>query len=106
MTRILFLDADYVKKNEHKIKSYYPKTEFVYGRGVVTLIGDKMWKVSKIASTASGPVGDYDINILNLDAQEETSRILIIVNDSGDNVANAVKAIHSQRGNIHNNSSK
>lgn len=104
ITRILFLDADYVKKNEHKIKAYYPKTEFVYGRGVVTLIGDKMWKVSKIASTASSTVGDYDINILDLDAQEETSRILIIVNDSGDNVANAVKAIHSQRGHIHNNS--
>ena len=44
----------------------------------------------KIVSTASSTVGDHDINILNLDAQEETSRILIIVEDA--NVADAVKS--------------
>jgi aspartate kinase len=35
-----------------------------------------------------------------LDAQEETSRILIVVEDKGTNVSEAVKAIHSKRTNI------
>jgi aspartate kinase len=51
----------------------------------------------KIASEASSMVGEHDINILNLDAQEETSRILIIVEDKGTNVGDAVKAIHAMR---------
>jgi aspartate kinase len=98
--RLLFLDADYVKKQERHFKAYYPKVEIVYGRGVVTLIGDMMWHIPNIASTASSTVGEHGINILNLDAQEETSRILIIVEDKGTNVSEAVKAIHSKRTNI------
>ncbi|AFU60302.1 MAG: aspartate kinase [Nitrososphaera sp.] len=97
MTRLLFLDADYVRRYERHFRAYYPKAEIVYGRGVVTLIGDEMWKVPKIASTASSTVSEHDINILNLDAQEETSRILIVVEDKGSSVADAVKAIHSTR---------
>jgi aspartate kinase len=97
ITRLLFLDADYVKRQERHFKAFYPKVEFAYGKGVVTLIGDMMWKMPKIVSTASRTVGDYDINILNLDAQEETSRILIIVDDIDNNVANAIRAIHLQR---------
>jgi aspartate kinase len=42
-------------------------------------------------------VSEHDINILNLDAQEETSRILIVVEDKGTSVGDAVKAIHSTR---------
>lgn len=97
--RLLFLDADYVKKQERHFKAYYPKVEIVYGRGVVTLIGDMMWHMPNIASTASSTVGEHGINILNLDAQEETSRILIVVEDKGTNVSEAVKAIHSKRTN-------
>ena len=97
ITRLLFLDADYVKRHERHFKAFYPKVEFAYGKGVVTLIGDMMWKMPNIVSTASRTVGDYDINILNLDAQEETSRILIIVDDIDNNVANAIRAIHLQR---------
>ena len=97
ITRLLFLDADYVKRNQRHFKAFYPKVEFAYGKGVVTLIGDMMWKMPKIVSTASRTLGDYDINILNLDAQEETSRILIIVDDIDNNVANAIRAIHLQR---------
>ena len=97
ITRLLFLDADYVKRHERHFKAFYPKVEFAYGKGVVTLIGDMMWKMPNIVSTASRTVGDYDINILNLDAQEETSRILIIVDDLDNNVANAIRAIHLQR---------
>jgi len=99
ITRLLFLDADYVKRQERHFKAFYPKTEFAYGRGVVTLIGDSMWKMPKIVSYASRTLGDNDINILNLDAQEETSRILIIVEDIDNNVANVVKAVHLQRNN-------
>jgi len=98
ITRILFLDGDYVRRNEHHFKAYYPKTEIVYDRGVVTLIGDNMWKMPKIASTTSSTVGEHGINILNLDAQEETSRILIIVDDS--KVADAIRAIHDKRNRI------
>jgi len=98
ITRILFLDGDYVRRNEHHFRAYYTKTEIVYDRGVVTLIGDNMWKKPKIASTTSSTVGEHGINILNLDAQEETSRILIIVDDS--KVADAIRAIHDKRNRI------
>jgi aspartate kinase len=95
------LDADYVRRHERYIRAYCPQTEIVYGRGVVTLIGDEMWRVPKIASTASSTVSEHDLNILNLDAQEETSRILIVVEDKETNVADAVRAIHSTRMKIH-----
>src|ERR687891_2854008 len=101
MTRMLFLDADYVRRHERYIRAYSPHIEIVYDRGVVTLIGDEMWRVPKIASTASSTVSEHDLNILNLDAQEETSRILIVVEDKGTNVADAVRAIHSTRMKIH-----
>jgi aspartate kinase len=101
ITRLLFLDADYVRRHERYIRAYCSQTEIVYGRGVVTLIGDEMWRVPKIASTASSTVSEHDLNILNLDAQEETSRILIVVEDKGTNVADAVRAIHSTRTKIH-----
>ncbi len=96
ITRLLFLDADYVRRHERHFRAYDTKVEIVYGRGVVTLIGDLMWRIPKIASAASSTVGEHDINILNLDAQEETSRILIIVEDKGTNVGDAVKAIHAK----------
>jgi aspartate kinase len=101
MTRLLFLDADYVRRQERHFRAYYQKADIVYGRAVVTLIGDEMWRVPKIASTASSTVSEHDINILNLDAQEETSRILIVVEDKANSVADAVKAIHGTRAKIH-----
>jgi aspartate kinase len=99
ITRLLFLDGDYVRRQERHFKAYYPKLEIVYGRGVVTLIGDNMWKIPGIASTTSSTVGEHKINILNMDAQEETSRILIVVDES--NVSNAVRAVHAKRNEIH-----
>jgi aspartate kinase len=104
ITRLLFLDADYVRRQERRFKAYYPKVEIVYGRGVVTLIGDQMWRMPKIASTATSTVGDHDINIINLDAQEETSRILIVVEDKNNNVREAIRAIHATRSKIHDSS--
>jgi aspartate kinase len=104
ITRLLFLDADYVRRHERHFRAYCPKVEIVYKRGVITLIGDQMWRMPKIASTASSTVGEHDINILNLDAQEETSRILIVVEDKGTNVREAVRAIHAKRSKIHGSS--
>lgn len=101
MTRLLFLDADYVRRQERHFRAYYPKTEVVYDRAAVTLIGDEMWRVPKIAASASSTVSEHDINILNLDAQEETSRILIVLEDKGSSVADAVRAIHLTRNRIH-----
>ena len=101
ITRILFLDGDYVRRNEHHFKAFYSRVEIVYERGVVTLIGDNMWKMPKIASTTSSTVGEHGINILNFDAQEETSRILIIVDDS--KVADAIRAIHDKTNRIDRN---
>ncbi|MDF0681028.1 MAG: aspartate kinase [Candidatus Nitrosocosmicus sp.] len=94
MTRFLFLDGDYVKRHEKIFRSFYPKAEMVYGRGVVTLIGDSMWKIPKIVSDTSSIVSQQDINILVIDAQEETSRILILVEDR--NVEEVIRSIHSK----------
>jgi len=95
--RILFLDGDYVKRNEKYLLSFDPFTTIAYNRGVITLIGDEMWRVQQIASKASSKIGDAGLNILNMDAQEETSRIIIVVEDTDDNVAKAIIAIHSER---------
>ena len=96
-SRILFLDGEYVKRNEKYLLSFDPFTTIVYNRGVITLIGDEMWRVQQIASKASSKIGDAGLNILNMDAQEETSRIIIVVEDTDDNVAKAIIAIHSER---------
>ena len=99
-SRILFLDGDYVKRNEKYILSFDPLATIAYERGVVTLIGDEMWRVQQIASKASSKIGDAGLNILNMDAQEETSRIIIVIEDVGDSVEKAIEAIHSERSKI------
>ena len=99
-SRILFLDGDYVKRHEKYILSFDPLATIAYERGVVTLIGDEMWRVQQIASKASSKIGDAGLNILNMDAQEETSRIIIVIEDGEDNVAKAIKSIHSERSKI------
>ena len=99
-SRILFLDGDYLKRNEKYVLSFDSLATIAYQRGVITLIGDEMWRVQQIASKASSKIGDAGLNILNMDAQEETSRIIIVIEDSGDNVAKAIQAIHSERSKI------
>ena len=99
-SRILFLDGDYVKRNEKYILSFDPLATIAYERGVVTLIGDEMWRVQQIASKASSKIGDAGLNILNMDAQEETSRIIIVIEDVEDNVEKAIRSIHSERSKI------
>jgi aspartate kinase len=99
-SRVLFLDGDYVKRNEKYILSFDALATIAYERGVVTLIGDEMWRVQQIASKASSKIGDAGLNILNMDAQEETSRIIIVIEDAENNVAKAIESIHSERSKI------
>jgi aspartate kinase len=99
-TRILFLDGDYIKRNEKYILGFDALATITYERGVITLIGDEMWRVQQIVSKTSARIGESSINILNIDAQEETSRIIVVVEDSGDNIEKAISAIHEERANI------
>lgn len=95
--RILFLDADYVKRNEKYILGFDSIATIAYNRGVITLIGDEMWKVQQVASKTSSKIGEAGLNILNMDAQEETSRIIIVIEDAGNNIERAIKAVHAER---------
>jgi aspartate kinase len=99
-TRILFLDGDYIKRNEKYVLGFDALATITYNRGVITLIGDEMWRVQQIVSKTSARIGESGINILNIDAQEETSRIIVVVEDSGNNVEKAISVIHEERANI------
>jgi len=99
-SRMLFLDGDYVKRNEKYILGFDLLATITYNRGVITLIGDEMWRVQQIVSKTSAKIGESGLNILNIDAQEETSRIIVVVKDSGDNIEKAISAIHEERSNI------
>ena len=98
--QILFLDGDYVKRNEKYVLGFDALATITYNRGVVTLIGDEMWRVQQIVSKTSAKIGEDGLNILNIDAQEETSRIIIVIEDSADNIKKAINAVHSERSNI------
>lgn len=99
-TRILFLDGDYVKRNERYILGFDSLATITYNRGVITLIGDQMWRVNQIVSKASSKIGEAGLNILNMDAQEETSRVIIVIDDSNNNIETAISAVHSERSKI------
>lgn len=95
-SRMLFLDGDYVKRNEKYLLGFDSLATITYERGVITLIGDEMWRVQQVASRTSAKIGESGLNILNMDAQEETSRIIIVVEDAKDNIKKAIKAIHEE----------
>jgi aspartate kinase len=95
-SRMLFLDGDYVKRNEKYLLGFDSLATITYERGVITLIGDEMWRVQQVASRTSAKIGESGLNILNMDAQEETSRIIIVVEDARDNIKKAIKAIHEE----------
>ncbi|NOS61806.1 MAG: aspartate kinase [Nitrosarchaeum sp.] len=99
-SRILFLDGDYVKRNEKYFLGFDSLASITYNRGVITLIGDEMWRVQQVASRTSAKIGEAGLNILNMDAQEETSRIIIVVEDSKDNIRKAINAIHKEKSKI------
>lgn len=95
-SRILFLDGEYVKRNEKYLLGFDSLATITYNRGVITLIGDEMWRVQQVASRTSARIGEAGLNILNMDAQEETSRIIIVVEDTKDNIRKAISAIHEE----------
>ena len=95
-SRILFLDGEYVKRNEKYLLGFDSLATITYNRGVITLIGDEMWRVQQVASRTSAKIGESGLNILNMDAQEETSRIIIVVDDTKGNITKAIKAIHQE----------
>ena len=99
-SRILFLDGEYVKRNEKYLLAFDSLATITYNRGVITLIGDEMWRVQQVVSRTSAKIGESGLNILNMDAQEETSRIIIVIEDTRDNIAKAIKAIHQEISNI------
>ena len=99
-SRILFLDADYVKRNEKYFLGFDSLATITYNRGVITLIGDEMWRVQQVASRTSARIGEEGLNILNMDAQEETSRIIIVVEDSDNNIRKAISAVHDEKSKI------
>ena len=95
-SRLLFLDGDYVKRNEKYLLGFDSLATITYNRGVITLIGDEMWRARQIASRTSAKIGEVGLNILNMDAQEETSRIIIVVEDTADNIKKAISSVHQE----------
>ncbi len=89
----LFLDSDFLKKNEEKLKGFDENLKIEYGLGVVTLIGDRMKDSPGVASLAIGAISG--INIKRGIFAPHTSQIILVVEDK--NVAATVAAIHQKK---------
>ncbi len=86
----LFLDSDFLRKNEEKLKGFDENLKIEYGLGVVTLIGDKMRDSPGVASTAISAI--QGINIKRGIFAPHTSQIIIVVEER--NINATVAAIH------------
>ena len=89
----LFLDSDFLKKNEEKLKGFDENMKIDYGLGVVTLIGDRMKDSPGVASLAIGAISG--INIKRGIFAPHTSQIILVVEER--NVNATVAAIHLKR---------
>jgi aspartate kinase len=89
----LFLDSEFLRKNEEKLKGFDEKLKIEYGLGVVTLIGDKMKDSPGVASTAISAI--RGINIKRGIFAPHTSQIIIVVEER--NVNATVAAIHLEK---------
>jgi aspartate kinase len=89
----LFLDSDFLKKNEEKIKGFDENMRINYGLGVVTLIGDRMKDSPGIASLAISAISG--INIKRGIFAPHTSQIILVVEEKNVNVT--VAAIHQKK---------
>ncbi len=89
----LFLDSDFLRKNEERLKGFDEGLKVEYGLGVVTLIGDRMKDSPGVASVAIGAI--TGINIKRAVFAPHTSQIIIVVEDR--NVNATVAAIHLKR---------
>ena len=89
----LFLDSNFLRKNEERLKGFDQELKIEYGVGVVTLIGDGMKYSSGIASIAIGAIPQ--INIKRGIFAPHTSQIILAVEEN--EVSKTVAAIHSKR---------
>jgi aspartate kinase len=89
----LFLDSDFLKKNEEKIKGFDENMRINYGLGVVTLIGDRMKDSPGVASLAISAISG--INIKRGIFAPHTSQIILVVEEK--NVNATVAAIHKKK---------
>jgi aspartokinase len=89
----LFLDSDFLRKNEERLKGFDENLTIEYGVGVVTLIGDGMRYSSGIASIAIGAIPR--INIKRGIFAPHTSQIILAVEEN--KVRETVAAIHAKR---------
>jgi aspartate kinase len=89
----LFLDSDFLRKNEERVKGFDEDLEIEYDVGVVTIIGDKMKYSSGIASIAIGAIPG--INIKRGVFAPHTSQIILVVD--ANKVGATVAAIHAKR---------
>jgi aspartate kinase len=89
----LFLNSDFLRKNEEKLKGFDENLKVEYGLGVVTLIGDRMKGSAGVASIAIGAISG--INIKRGIFAPHTSQIIIVVEEK--NVNATVAAIHRKK---------
>jgi aspartate kinase len=89
----LFLDSDFLRKNEEKLKGFDENLKIEYGLGVVTLIGDRMKDSAGVASIAIGAISG--INIKRGIFAPHTSQIIIVVEEAKVNAT--VAAIHRKK---------
>ena len=89
----LFLDSDFLKKNEEKLKGFDENLKIEYGLGVVTLIGDRMKDSPGVASLAISAISG--INIKRGIFAPHTSQIIIVVEEKSVNAT--VAAIHLKK---------
>jgi aspartate kinase len=89
----LFLDSDFLRKNEERLKGFDEDLTIEYDVGVVTLIGDKMKYSSGVASIAIGAIPG--INIKRGVFAPHTSQIILVVDEN--KVETTVASIHAKR---------
>jgi aspartate kinase len=89
----LFLNSDFLRRNEERLKGFDEGLKVEYGLGVVTLIGDRMKDSPGVASIAIGAI--RGINIKRAVFAPHTSQIILVVEDR--NVNATVAAIHLKR---------
>jgi aspartate kinase len=94
----LFLDSDFLRKNDEKLKGFDENLKIEYGLGVVTLIGDRMKDSAGVASTAIGAISG--INIKRGIFAPHTSQIIIVVEEK--NVNATVAAIQLKKTEMNN----
>jgi aspartate kinase len=88
----LVYDAEFVRKNEERLRTFDKEMRVEYGLGIVTLVGDKMKDTPGVASTAINSIPR--INIVRGIFAPHTSQIILVVN--GKDVPDAIREIHHQ----------